>query len=172
MDLWDPNDVRMDKSVRTGIYDLNNNWIESAFKAERITLKWIEPGYNFDISGNGRANWRIIRYADVLLMLAEAMNENSKTNEALTYLNQVRVRAGLTGYSGLSQDEARNKILDERRFELFLEGHRWFDLVRTGRALTACSKYGMQSHMTLFPIPQTQIEVINNPDIFDQNEGY
>jgi starch-binding outer membrane protein, SusD/RagB family len=118
------------------------------------------------------ANWKVIRYADVLLMLAEALNENNKTDEALGYLNQVRERAGLEKHTGLSQSDTREMIYLERRFELFAEGHRWFDLVRTGRALEVMQPYGMLPHMTVFPIPLSQIEVMNNPPVVPQNPGY
>lgn len=121
---------------------------------------------------DSKANWKVIRYADVLLMLAEALNENGKTEEALGYLNQVRERAGLSGYSGLSQDDARENIYLERRLELSFEGHRWFDLVRTGRALSVMEPYGMKPYMTVFPIPLSQIQLMNNPSIFPQNPGY
>lgn len=121
---------------------------------------------------DGPANWKVLRYADVLLMYAEALNENGKTNEALDYLNQVRDRAGLEGYLDLTQDDAREKIYLERRLELSFEGHRWFDLVRTGRALSVMQPYGMEPHMTIFPIPLNQIQLINDPVIFPQNPGY
>lgn len=172
IDLFDPNDLRIERTARTGLYDLDSNFVIPTAQTKRFTLKYVEYGYNNDISGNGKANWKVIRYADVLLMLAEALNENGKTTEALPYLNQVRERAGLSGYSGLSQSEARDKIYLERRFELYLEGHRWFDLVRTGRAIEVMGPFGMQPHMTVFPIPQPQIEVINDPEILSQNPGY
>ncbi len=123
-------------------------------------------------SCDSRANWKVIRYADVLLMYAEALNENGKTPEALKWLNMVRVRAGLLGYPDLTQDAARDNIYLERRLELSFEGHRWFDLVRTGRALSVMSKFGMKPHMTVFPLPISQVKLINNPSIFAQNQGY
>jgi hypothetical protein len=84
----------------------------------------------------------------------------------------VHKRAGLIEYQSMTQDEAREKIYLERRLELAFEGHRWFDLVRTGRALTTMAANGMKAHMTVFPIPITQIQLINNPSIFPQNPGY
>jgi hypothetical protein len=173
IDLFDPNDLRKDRTASTGIYDLEGNWVEPnpGLLVTSFTLKYAQPGYNFDFT-DGKANWRVIRYADVLLMLAEALNENGKTTESLTYLNQVRTRAGLSGYSDLAQSEARDKIYLERRFELYMEGQRWFDLVRTGRALSVMEPYGMKPHMTVFPIPQSQIEVVNDPNILPQNPGY
>lgn len=123
-------------------------------------------------ANDSRANWKVIRYADVLLMYAEALNENGKTTEALLPLNKIRFRAGLTDYAGLTQAECRDNIALERRFELSFEGHRWFDLVRTGKALTACTPYGMKDYMTVFPVPLSQVKVMNNPAIFPQNNGY
>jgi starch-binding outer membrane protein, SusD/RagB family len=169
LSAFDPNDLRKYRTATTGIFDTSGKWvpIPSGALVPIFTQKFMAA-----VVTDSKINWRVIRYADVLLMLAEALNENSKTNEALTYLNQVRTRAGLSGYSSLTQSEAREKIYLERRFELYMEGQRWFDLVRTGRALSVMSSYGMKPHMTVFPIPQSQIEVVNNPDIFSQNQGY
>ena len=64
------------------------------------------------------------------------------------------------------------KIYLERRFELTIEGHRWFDLVRTGRALTVLQPLGMKAYMTLFPLPLGQIQIINNAAVLPQNPGY
>lgn len=121
---------------------------------------------------DSRANWKVIRYADVLLMYAEALNENAKTVEAMVYLNQVRKRAGLPAYSNLTQSDAREKIYLERRLELSFEGHRWFDLLRTKRALSVMSPFGMKAYMTVFPLPLSQVQLINNKTIFPQNPGY
>jgi hypothetical protein len=167
--LFDPADQRQYRSATLGIFDATGNWIPIPAGA---AVPAICQKYTTSIITDGKTNWRVVRYADVLLMLAEAMNENGKTTEALTYLNMVRTRAGVPTYSGLTKDEARDKVLLERRFELYMEGHRWFDLVRTGRALSTCGSLGMKEHMTLFPIPQTQIEVINDPSILPQNPGY
>jgi hypothetical protein len=134
-----------------------------------FTKKYLTP---IPKANDSRANWKVIRYADVLLMYAEALNENGKTTEALTNLNLVRTRAGLPSYTNLSQNDTREKIYQERRFELYLEGHRWFDLVRTGRALSVMQPVGMKPHMTVFPIPQSEIEIINNRSVFPQNPGY
>jgi len=105
-------------------------------------------------------------------MYAEALNENGKTAAALVPLNQVRARAALAAYSGLSQGQLRDNIALERRFELSFEGHRWFDLVRTGKALAACAPVGMRDYMTVFPVPLSQVKVMNNPALFPQNPGY
>jgi hypothetical protein len=107
-------------------------------------------------------------------MYAEALNENGKTAEALTWLNMIRTRAGVDNYSGLSQSETREAIYTERRFELTFEGHRWFDLVRTGRALNnpVLQGLGIRPFHLLFPVPWSQVMVVNDPTIFWQNEGY
>lgn len=83
-------------------------------------------------------NWRVIRYADVLLMLAEALNEDNMTSQAIQYIDMVRDRAGLTLIAntnpGINQGDMRQAIIDERAMELAGEGHRFFDLVRWGLA--------------------------------------
>jgi starch-binding outer membrane protein, SusD/RagB family len=133
------------------------------------TTKYVVP---ITIAGDSPANWKVIRYANVLLMYAEALNENGKTTQALTYLNQVRTRAGVANFSALTQSDTREKIYLERRLEFYLEGQRWFDLVRTGRALSVMGKLGMKDYMTVFPIPQRQMQVVNDPAILFQNPGY
>ncbi|MBN8824511.1 MULTISPECIES: RagB/SusD family nutrient uptake outer membrane protein [unclassified Spirosoma] len=169
---FDPADPRRAVTVNYGI-TVNGTFIpipsQSVQASKSFTTKYIAPSA---IPSDSKANWKVIRYADVLLMLAEAMNENGKTAQSLPYLNQVRQRVGLPGYTGLTKDEAREKIYLERRFELTLEGHRWFDLVRTGRALATLQKLGMKENMTVFPLPLTQIQIINDPAILPQNPGY
>ncbi|KAA6336400.1 RagB/SusD family nutrient uptake outer membrane protein [termite gut metagenome] len=169
--IFDDNDLRKDVSVARGFTDNDGNYIplSGAVGAKSFTKKYLTP---IARGGDGPANWKVIRYADVLLMLAEALNENNKTTEALNYLNQVRERVGMTKYSGLTQTDAREKIYLERRLELSFEGHRWFDLVRTGRSLDALGALGMKAHMVLFPIPLDQIQIMNNPTIFPQNPGW
>ncbi len=83
---------------------------------------------------NVGTNWRIIRYADVLLMLAEAQNEQGKTAEAEALLNQVRDRAGVAQKTGMDQATMKQAIIEERVLELSGESHRFFDLVRWGLA--------------------------------------
>ncbi|WP_345269770.1 RagB/SusD family nutrient uptake outer membrane protein [Nibrella viscosa] len=171
--LYEPSDKRKAISiahVKDGLIDRNGNLIPmTPIDATSYTKKYMAALVN---PNDSKANWKVIRYADVLLMYAEALNENGKTTEALTVLNQVRARAGVPALTGLSQSEARDKIYLERRLEMYLEGHRWFDLVRTGRALAVMQSQGMKAHMTVFPIPLSQIQVINNPAIFPQNPGY
>lgn len=113
-------------------------------------------------------NYRAIRFADVLLLAAEAHNKEGNDATALTYLNRVRTRAGLAPVSdtGTTLEEV---ILQERRLELAGEGHRFFDLVRTGRAAAAIPGFQAGKH-ELFPIPLLEIELAGN--IWEQNPGY
>jgi len=111
-------------------------------------------------------NRRLIRYADVLLMAAEALNENDNPDDALLYLNEVRARARegntsiLPDITVTDKSELRNIILEERRHELALEGHRFWDLVRTGRASTVLGPMGFETGKhELFPIPQNEIDI-------------
>lgn len=92
--------------------------------------------------GNTGINWPIYRYAEVLLFMAEALNEQGKPGEAATYLNQVRTRAGLANTTATSQADMKVAIQKERRVELAFENKRWFDLVRTGTSKAVITEYG------------------------------
>jgi hypothetical protein len=147
------------------------------------------------IYGRTDDDWPVLRYADVLLMLAEAINEQGGPNaDAYNYLNQVRQRAGLLPLSGLDQVSFRDKVLHERRVELAFENWRWFDLKRTKtpseltlflNAYAAREKanptvtrqgipygnadYIFHDYNVLYPIPSDQI-LINSK--LTQNTGY
>ena len=116
-------------------------------------------------------NYRSIRYADVLLMAAEALNRKSSPDDvtALGYVNQVRNRAGLAALSGASGSALTEAIYQERRVELMGEGHRFFDLVRTNRAAQVIDGFVVGKH-EVFPIPQIEIELAGNR--WQQNPGY
>ena len=118
---------------------------------------------------NYENNYRYIRYADVLLMAAEANSLSGNDTKARDYLNQVRRRAfGNDSQSSSASGAAlTQEILDERRFEFAGEGHRFFDLVRTGQAADKISGFVEGKH-EVFPIPQTEIDVSN----LTQNPGY
>ncbi|RPE12781.1 RagB/SusD family nutrient uptake outer membrane protein [Chitinophaga lutea] len=130
-------------------------------------------------------NISVIRYADVLLMLAEAANENGKTVEATGFVNEVRNRSHAKPIAGLNKDQLREQIRNhERPVELAMEwGIRWFDLVRWGRGATAkqpvkalltahgkpsANNYVEDKHIR-FPIPLKEINV--NP-LLKQNNLY
>ena len=109
---------------------------------------------------------RLIRYADVLLMASEALNENNKPGEALIYLNLVRQRARegnsaiLPDITTTNQSELRDLIFNERRHELAMEGWRFWDLVRTGRAAQVLDSLGfIEGKHELLPVPQSEIDI-------------
>ena len=119
----------------------------------------------------GDNNFIVLRYADVLLMLTEATGDPK-------YMNEVRTRAGLPLYGATGYPAQYNTVAlaceHERQVELAMEFHRWFDLIRTGRAINViknCSKnVTMTEAQILLPVP---LEVITqNPDILTQNEAY
>ncbi len=117
-------------------------------------------------------NYRAIRFADVLLMAAEAYNRGAIDDaKARTYLNRVRQRAFGNEDNNInaSGTELTEAIYDERRVELLGEGHRFFDLVRTGRAVSEIDGFTPQKH-EVFPIPLIEIQLAGN--IWKQNPGY
>lgn len=146
------------------------------------------------IEGRTDDNWPVLRYADVLLMLAEAINEQTGPANAYQYINAVRRRAGLGDLSGLSQDAFRTAIRHERRVELAFENDRWFDLKRAytnaqmvtilnahgaaekasptvdrGGVPFAGNDYKFDGYEALYPIPDRQLFLDKN---LVQNPGY
>lgn len=114
-------------------------------------------------------DWIELRLADVILLYAEALNENGNTAAALTQLNRIRSRAGLTDSSATSQADVRQAIQDERRLELAFEGHRWFDLVRTN-TVNAEMGVTVSPNYHVFPIPTSEVRSTNG--VITQNTGY
>jgi len=122
----------------------------------------------FPQAGGPDHDWIELRLADVILLYAESLNENGSTSDALTELNKIRTRAGLSNSTATTQGEVRTAIADERRLELAFEGQRWFDLVRTG---TAQSILGFADNNYLVaPIPIS--EVLASDGVITQNPGY
>ncbi|HKZ38464.1 MAG TPA: RagB/SusD family nutrient uptake outer membrane protein [Chryseolinea sp.] len=184
---YEAGDLRKDVSLKEGYTDASNVWVPVPF-----INKYNHP---HTILGVTNDNWPVLRYADVLLMLAEAINEQGNpTAEAYDYLNAVRTRAGLAALSGLDQASFRDAVLKERRVELAFENHRWFDLKRTKtpaelavflNAYAAIEKsnpttgrggipfsagdYQFDEYEVLFPIPANEIRI--NPKL-TQNPGY
>lgn len=152
------------------IYDDLGNIIERECYNQKV---WI-PGQN--TSTQFGHNRRLIRFSDVLLMAAEALNEINQPADALLHLNRVRQRARhgnaeiLPDITVTDKDALRNIILNERRVELALEGHRFWDLVRTGKAAQVLGPMGfVQGKHELLPIPQNEIDIsqgtlIQNPN--------
>lgn len=129
--------------------------------------------------GNSGANIRLFRYADLLLIAAEAANELGNSTDALNYLNQVRERARqgnpdiLPDVTATEQTELRNAIWQERRVELAMEQHRYFDLVRQGRAEEVFAELGINwipGKHEVYPIPQSEIDISGGT--LTQNPGY
>jgi hypothetical protein len=123
-------------------------------------------------------NYPVIRYADVLLLYAEVLNEinGAPNGDAYTAINQVRSRAGVAGLTtGLGQSDFRDSVFLERRKEFIQEGHRWFDLVRQGGAVLVDAlhkipaKSAASAKNNLFPIPQVEIQLNSQ---LKQNPGY
>ena len=166
--LFSDNDLRKDFAAVRGFVQDDGSFFTTKIP---FTMKYLT---STNSQNDSRVNWKVTRFADVLLMYAEALNENGKTNEALVELNKIRTRANVETYSGLSQAEAREAIELERRLELGFEGHRWFDLVRTSKAYEVMNSkgYNLEPHHVLFPKPQQQLDVVNDPSILSQNNGY
>jgi len=97
------------------------------------------------LHGNHGINWPIYRYAEVLLFLAEALNEQGKTVEAAGNLNQVRNRAGLPDTNASGQANMKEAIFKERRVELAFENKRWFDITRADRVQEIIGAFGARA---------------------------
>jgi hypothetical protein len=126
---------------------------------------------------DGGSDVVVLRYADVLLMLAEVENELEHPDLADDYLNLVRNRANLGNTSATLQIDMRRDIALERRLELIGEGHRWFDLLRTDSARTVMNQWFLDGgvpvkvapHQLLFPVPVSQT---NTDPTIKQNPDY
>ena len=176
---YEAGDLRKDKTIfYAGCptfdgYTYSSSYSTTGYNVRKFLLTKIQsPDYN-----TSNQNWVVTRYADVLLMEAEALNELGRTTEAEEPLYQVRKRAGLTSRAqveGLTQEQMREKIIHERRIELAFEGHRWFDLIRYKdnyalRFLHSIGKTSATTKHMLFPIPLQEIEA---NDLLTQNPGY
>jgi hypothetical protein len=164
INAYEGGDLRKDISLATG-YVKGGNFI-----AEPYVKKY---NWGFGPSGQTNVDVMVYRYADVLLMIAECVNEQGALdNEAFTLLNQIRTRAGLPAKSqgnadpALSvdtQNEMRDAIAKERRVELAFENHRWYDLVRTGKAVSVMNAHGIDQKSQFSTIPSTAYNVtVNN----------
>jgi len=133
---------------------------------------YVPTSQNNSACGYGsRQNIRILRFAEILLINAEAANELGNTGTAITNLNKVRTRASLGGTTASTQTALRTAIWHERRVELALEGDRFVDLVRTGQAATVLAPYGfIPGKNEVFPIPLDAMNQSNGA--YTQNPGY
>jgi len=147
-----------------------------------IWKHWDQDTYPPAETGSSGANFPVMRYAEILLIYAEALNEANQgpTQEAYEAVNRVRQRARngddsvLPDLSGLSYQEFQDAVLKEKRNETVNEGHRWFDLVRTGNLeeyvkRAKGDKANPQEFNYVFPIPQREIDL---NDKLEQNDNY
>lgn len=179
-------------SANSGTLDLYNAFEEGDLRKNVAIAPWPETTLFYTrkfldkpiASNEGQNNWPVIRYPDVLLLLSEAYNETGQPDKSLALLGEVRARAGLSPLSITDQGELRDAIQRERRVELCFEGHRWFDLLRTGTMLSTMRaykekylasggylvvNYEVTDNKVLFPIPFREMSL--NPDL-GQNPGY
>lgn len=170
------NDQRFQKLVYDRIY--TNEYISVAseqvgvtqegYTFLPVTLKYFDfgnEGMTTCASGNDNI---IYRYADVLLMYAECLNETGNTPSAADFLNQVRARAGLADTTAATQEEMDVAIENERMLELCFEGHRWYDLVRRGRITEVIENHFAHRTQGLNPTLQSGnngMTVSNSSDI-------
>ena len=172
VNAYEPNDTRKNATI---LFSTNNLW--DGFPA---SPGWSNPRYNYksyhssiqetwngDRELTGK-NLRILKYSDILLIRAEAALNLGNYSEALEKVNLLRVRAGLVELTGITMDQ----LLHERRLEMAMEHERWFDLVRTGKAVSALAAVGktfVLGKHELFPIPES--EIILSGNLLRQNPG-
>lgn len=162
---YEATDPRRDASFYTGYTKAG------VFVPIKFNKKWVDLSAPLD--GGAEAcnnNFMVLRYADVLLLLSEASGDPQ-------YLNRVRARVGLplfgaAGYPSASYPTLDLAIEHERRMEFALEYQRWYDLKRTGRAVTVLTAKGkaVNANKLLLPVPQYAIG--QNPNLLPQNSGY
>jgi hypothetical protein len=152
-----------------------------------MSLKWYTPiKERPQYAGDNGKNRRVIRYADVVLMYAEALNECGFGSRALTELNKNKtlvntINGSSTLYSSGGYGQMRDNIWNERRLEFCFEWDRFFDLIRQKRAAAVLKAYGAsrvnkrgyyfrEGVNEIFPIPQREIDISNG--VVTQNPGY
>lgn len=152
----------------------------------RYVTKYLSP---VTLKGDGDKDWPILRYADILLLYAEVLNETDGPDAALPYVNMTRQRAGLSPLEAVqvsNRHQMRMAVEKERRLELAYENHRWFDLIRTNRVIEVMTEHWatenyyasitaetgplvINENLILLPIPQKEVDI--QQDI-PQNPGY
>ena len=151
--------------------DYNPEWSSTGYNVRKFLVpKSVSPDYNTNPS-----NFVVYRFADVLLMKAEALNQQGLTEQAQVPLNKVRARAGLPNIAATDRNVMKEAIISERRMELAFEGHWWFDLIRIDDGDYAVNyfrnlgKINVSKERLLWPVPQEEID--DNP-LITQNPGY
>ncbi|WP_258105679.1 RagB/SusD family nutrient uptake outer membrane protein [Marinoscillum sp. MHG1-6] len=176
VDAYEPGDQRLQYTVWQSGDTYDAFTYDPSFSTTGYNIKkWVQ-GSGSATGVDSDLNFPVIRYADVLLMIAEALNEQGKPGEAAPYIEKVRNRAGLTDdLSGYSQSEMRDAILHERRIEFAFEGQWWFDVLRAGPDYSESFFHGLgktnfdKTKHILFPIPQTDLDL--NPNL-EQNPNF
>ncbi|NRT11995.1 RagB/SusD family nutrient uptake outer membrane protein [Flavobacterium sp. 14A] len=172
LNAYEANDVRKNATIifaGTTLYD------------GRVVPTTVEnPMYNYKAYSSSftdawetDTNIKYLRFAEVILMKAEALNELGQTADAIVVLNQIRNRAGLANSTAVSQSDLRTAIWKERRVEMAFEHDRFFDLVRTGQAAAAFTIHGKNfatGKHEVFPLPQAFIDEAGG--LSTQNPGY
>ncbi len=179
-DSYNAQDRRREVTLLTSIQNLDGTTTTVEPHIQKYWDKVHEP-----LAGNTDHDFPYLRYADILLMKAEALNELNQSPNADAYaaVNQVRKRARFNGtielpilpdLQGLSYQAFKDALLLERRWEFVAEGQRWFDLVRFNKleTLVPIAKPGVlpQAFHKLFPVPQNEIDL--NQNLLPQNNGY
>jgi hypothetical protein len=172
VNAYEPSDVRKAATIifaGTTLYD--GRVVPTTVENPRYNYKAYSSAFtDADISD---ADIKYLRFAEVILMKAEALNELGSTSAAIPLLNQIRTRAGLPNATAASQADVRTAIWKERRVEMAFEHDRFFDLVRTGQAVAAFAVDGktfVKGKHDLFPLPQSFITQAAGAST--QNPGY
>ncbi|KQS28248.1 RagB/SusD family nutrient uptake outer membrane protein [Dyadobacter sp. Leaf189] len=163
---YEPGDLRKEASI--GYVTLSSSQVEN--KVYPYIKKYAKT---HSLHNNTGQNWPVYRYSEVLLFLAESLNEQGKPAEAATYLNQVRKRAGLANTTATSQVTMREAIFKERRVELAFENKRWFDLTRTGRVKEIIGAYGakVKANPAAYYFPKGAVPPPNAFTVLDDYYG-
>lgn len=174
LNAYEPNDTRKAATIIFAgqtLYD--GRVVPATVNNPYYNYKAYSPNNGNPGADNTDTNIRYLRYAEVLLMKAEALNELNDLAGAKTELNKVRNRAGLANTTASTKDDVRLAIWKERRVELAFEHDRWFDLIRTGQAQQALADHGktfVVGKHELFPIPQNVID--ESEGVTSQNPNY
>lgn len=189
---YEPGDLRVDPSIAVAVGTLdaaNALVVADVLKVGDPKINDYPVNYPFinkyrhahSKIENTDDNWPVYRYADCLLLLAECLVEQGRAGDAAPYVNQVRARAGLPAVTTINAEVVAN----ERRHELAFENHRWYDLLRTGKAIEVMTAYGkyiktidtelpertyqIKPEYLLYPIPYNELQL---NDQLKQNPGY
>lgn len=183
VNAYEAGDKRKDASIFMYDSPTNAAFAESVAFGGKLPLikKFYHPPYALD--GRANENWPVYRYSQVLLMLAEAINETGN-GDPLQYINPVRKRAGLKELPAMSQAALRDAVFNEERVELAFEDNRWYQLLRTGKAMSVMTAHGVeekkrlsrlspasyniQTYQLLYPLPEREVRLNG----FAQNTGW